>query len=79
MEYKVTKTEVFLQDKGADLDELTLITDDTNFEIDLKRSRTYEKGYEVQMDITVEMNLNKVSVSRSGYTFLDVLSDVGGI
>ena len=79
MEYKVTKTEVFLQDMATDLDEITLITDNSNFEIELKRSRTYEKGYDTQMDITVEMNLNKHSVSRSGYTFLDVLSDVGGI
>ena len=68
-----------MQDKGVDLDELTLIADETNFEIELKRSRTYEKGYDAQMDITVEMNLNLTSVSRSGYTFLDVLSDVGGI
>ena len=31
------------------------------------------------MDITFEMNLDKVTMARTGYTFLDVLSDVGGI
>ena len=31
------------------------------------------------MDLTVEMNLNQREISRVGYTFLDYLSDVGGI
>ena len=31
------------------------------------------------MDITIEMNLNLENLQRSGYTILDVLSDVGGI
>ena len=79
LEYKVTRTEVRLQDKGADFDELTLILDKSMFEIEKKASRTYEKDYDVQMDITVEMNLSKITVERTGYTFLDVLSDVGGI
>ena len=75
----MTKTEVSLQDKDANLDDLTLLQDDSIFEIELKRSRTYEKGYDVQMDITVEMNLNLKTVDRTRYTFLDLLSDVGGI
>ena len=31
------------------------------------------------MDIQLEMNLDKVIMARTRYTFLDVLSDVGGI
>ena len=31
------------------------------------------------MDITIEMNLDQGILARKGYTFLDVLSDVGGI
>ena len=31
------------------------------------------------MDISFEMNLDRKTLARSGYTFLDVLSDVGGI
>lgn len=41
--------------------------------------RSYEKDYLVQMDISVEMNLDHVTLARTGYTTLDVLSDVGGI
>ena len=31
------------------------------------------------MEISVEMNLDKGKIERSGYTFIDVLSDIGGI
>ena len=31
------------------------------------------------MELTMEMNLDLAKVSRSGYTFIDVLSDIGGI
>ena len=31
------------------------------------------------MAIAVEMNLDQVTLARTGYTPLDVLSDVGGI
>ena len=31
------------------------------------------------MDITVEMNLDQLVVVREGYTFLDLLSDIGGL
>ena len=31
------------------------------------------------MDITVEMNLNQVIIARDGYTYLDFLSDIGGM
>ena len=33
----------------------------------------------MQMDIMVEMNLDLGKLERSGYTFIDVLSDIGGI
>ena len=41
--------------------------------------KPYEKDYNVQMDITVEMNLNQVIIARDGYTYLDFLSDIGGM
>ena len=41
--------------------------------------KPYEKDYDVQMDITVEMNLNQVVIARDGYTYLDFLSDIGGM
>ena len=33
----------------------------------------------VQVDITVEMDLTLTGLSRDGYTFLDWISDIGGI
>ena len=42
-------------------------------------TRSQEKDLNVQMDIMIEMNLDMGILSRSGYTFIDVLSDVGGI
>ena len=41
--------------------------------------RPQEKDLNVQMEVTMEMNLDLAKVSRSGYTFIDVLSDIGGI
>ena len=42
--------------------------------------RTYEKKeYNVMNDIIVEMNSSLIQIERKGYTFLDVLSDIGGI
>ena len=40
---------------------------------------SYEFDYNVWMDITVEMNLSQRVVARAGYTFLDYLSDIGGM
>ena len=31
------------------------------------------------MDITIEMNFGERLISRAGYTFLDYLSDIGGM
>ena len=41
--------------------------------------KPYEKDLNVKIDITVEMNLNQMVIARDGYTFLDYLSDVGGM
>ena len=40
--------------------------------------RTYEKDYNAQYDLTIEMNLDSVKYKREGYHFLDFASDVGG-
>ena len=40
---------------------------------------SYEKDYIVQLDITIEMDLDLHIVSRDGYTVLDLFSDIGGI
>ena len=42
--------------------------------------RTYEKmEYNVMNDIIIEMNSSLIMIERNGYTFMDVLSDIGGI
>lgn len=77
--FKVSKTQLFLQDYDIDLDDLTEIYDSSVFEIEPLPVRSYEKDYIVQMDISIEMNLDLQTLARTGYTVLDVLSDVGGI
>ena len=63
----------------VDLDDLTLIEDDTIFKLVKMTNLPYEKDRNVQMSVTIEMSLELLVVARTGYTFLDVLSDVGGI
>ena len=70
---------MFLQDKAVDLDDLTLIEDDTIFKLVKMTNLPYEKDRNVQMSMTIEMSLELLVVARTGYTILDVLSDVGGI
>ena len=41
--------------------------------------KPYEKDYSVQADITIEVNPNQRVVARDMYTFLDLLSDIGGM
>ena len=55
--FKISKTKLFLQDEDIDLDDLTEIEDDSVFSIDALPVRSYEKDYIVQMDISIEMNL----------------------
>ena len=58
---------------------MTELENETVFSLDQLPTKSYEKDYDVQLDITVEMNLNQLIVARDGYTILDFISDVGGI
>ena len=40
--------------------------------------RSYEKDYNAQYDLTIEMNLDALKYKREGYHFLDFASDIGG-
>lgn len=77
--FQVSRSEVKLQDYDIDLDQITETFDGTIFNIDPLPIRSYEKDYDVQMDISIEMNLDFTTIQRTGYTFLDLLSDIGGI
>mgnify|MGYP001359323254 FL=1 len=68
-----------MQDEAINLDELTELENAEIFKMELSPLRPYEKDYKAQMDFTVEMNLSQMQIARAGYTFLDWLSDVGGM
>ena len=68
-----------MQDKHIDLDEVTLLRDSTIFSLSLLPARSYEHDLDVQMSISIEMNRDLMTLSRTGYTPLDVLSDIGGM
>ena len=55
------------------------MADDTIFKVDELAARSYEKDYVAQLDITFEVNVNQLVIARDGYTFLDFLSDIGGM
>ena len=56
--FKVSATLLLLQDEIVNLDDMTELEDETVFRLDEMPIRSYEKDYDVQLDITVEMNLN---------------------
>ena len=59
----MTLEELYLQDKDIDLDDLTWSRHQT-FSLKRMGFGTYEKDYDVQMEITVEVNLNLVQIAR---------------
>ena len=61
------------------MDDLTEYEDSTIFKLEGQSLLSQEKDYDVQMDITIEMNLDLKVIARAGYTILDFISDVGGI
>ena len=40
---------------------------------------SYEKNDGTQFDVTIERDLDLIIVKRSGYTVLDLISNVGGL
>ena len=61
------------------MDYLTEIEDESLFKFERLPVIPYEKSKRVYLDITVEMNYDLTVIARSSYTFLDLLSDIGGI
>ena len=56
--FKISSTQLYLQDEAINLDELTELDDASVFKLDIQPLRSYEKDYNVQMDFTIEMNLS---------------------
>ena len=61
------------------LDDFTELEDGSIFKIESQPLMSYEKDYDVQMDISFEMNLDQKVIARAGYTSLDYISDIGGM
>lgn len=77
--YKIQTTHLELQDEIADFDDLTALEDGRVFSLIKQPVISYEKDKNAQVDITIEMDLNRKVISRNGYTLLDLISDIGGI
>jgi len=77
--YKVSKTHLYLQDRDINLNSITLDQDSSIFKIEPLPVRSQEKDLNVQMELTIERNLDLTQLERSGYTLIDVFSDIGGI
>ena len=61
------------------MDDLTELEDASVFSLESSSVFSYEKDRVTQMDILIEMNLDEMTIARDGYTFLDYLSDIGGM
>ena len=77
--FKVSTTKLYLQDEYLNLDQLTELENDTVFKMEQRPKQSYEKDDHTQLSINVEMNLDQKVISRAGYTFVDFLSDIGGL
>lgn len=77
--FKVTKTELDLQDLDIDLDDFTEYTDISPFKLEKQPAQSYEFDDGVQLDVFIEMNFDKKFIKRNIYNYIDLLSDVGGL
>ena len=76
---RVLTTELELQDEFVNMDQLTMVEDASVFRLELMPFTSYEKDYDVQVDVTVERNLSLQIIQREGYNAFDLLSDIGGL
>ena len=63
----------------VDLDSLTEVENDSIFTLERMPDRSYEKDYVAQFDLSIEMHLDTLAFKRQSYTFLDLISDIGGM
>lgn len=68
-----------MQDLVFNFEDITLLEDDRLFRIEKGKSRPIETEERTVMKMTFEQNFDRNVVERDNYTFLDVLSDVGGL
>ena len=68
-----------MQDLVFNFEDITLLNDDRLFRIEKGNSRPIETEERTVMKMTFEHNFDRNVVERDNYTFLDVLSDAGGL
>ena len=56
--YRISRQNVILQDEPIDLDDLTEYNNNNLFQLEKLPNKSYDQDDRVQMDITIEMNLN---------------------
>ena len=79
LSFFVSKTDLSLQDLAVNLDEITELQDSSVFTLERGSVRPYYRDTDLVEGIRIWMNLNLTAIDRSGYTVLDILSDVGGL
>ena len=68
-----------MQDELVDLDDITNLENSEVFKFTLQASRPQEVHPELIVGLSFEFSLDLTVIERTGYTVLDVLSDIGGI
>ena len=76
--FSVIKTELELQDEYLDLDEITRLEDASIFSLKALPARPYNFDDDISQNISIEMNLDLIRISRSVYSGLDLLAEIGG-
>ena len=61
------------------LDEVTELNDSSIFRLDKGATLLSYSEKELLLGFSIQMNLDQILIGRTGYTILDVLSDVGGM
>ena len=61
------------------LDEVTELNDSSIFRLERDKIWLSYSEKELLLGFSIQMNLDQILIGRTGYTILDVLSDVGGL
>ena len=68
-----------LQDLHIDLDQLTELEDASVFKFEKLPPQVKDDKLELMQMVSFEMNMDMDLIVRVSYTFIDMLSDIGGI
>ena len=75
----MTKTDLEAQDLFINADDITVFEKDNLFHLEPIPARQYHAEEFQMMQISLEMNLDQLSIERQIYSSLELISDIGGI